>query len=69
MMRNDPDFLSDRWEPNQPAGVGGPRGGNLLHLCPEGRHHGVRRREGPQGGAVGPRLQEEGGDGGDDLSL
>lgn len=58
-------LLSNRWEQNQPAGVGGPRGRNLLHLCPERRYHGVRRREGPQGGAVGARLPEKGGDGGD----
>lgn len=54
-----------RRQPHQPGGVRGPRGRDFLCLRPEGRHHGLRRREGPQGGAVGPRLQEKGRDGGE----
>lgn len=61
--------VADRWESNQPAGVWSTWGWNFLSLRPERRHVDLWRREGPQGGAVGLRLQKTEGHGGESIDL
>lgn len=61
--------LTDRWESDQPAGVWSARGRNFLSLRSERRHVGLWRRERPQGGSVGLRLQKTERDGGESIDL